>query len=60
MSTHERSSGQVVLVGYGRVGRRVASMLAEHSIPFVVAEQNREIVERLRRGRRGRRLRRRA
>lgn len=37
------------LVGYGRVGRRVAAMLAEHSIPFVVAEQNREIVERLRR-----------
>jgi CPA2 family monovalent cation:H+ antiporter-2 len=50
MSTHERFlSGQVVLVGYGRVGRRVAAMLAEHSIPFVVAEQNREIVERLRR-----------
>jgi CPA2 family monovalent cation:H+ antiporter-2 len=42
-------SGQVVLVGYGRVGRRIAQTLAEHRIPFVVAEQNRERVEQLRR-----------
>ena len=41
-------SGHVVLVGYGRVGRRVADALTARSIPFVVAEQNREIVERLR------------
>ena len=41
-------SGQVVLVGYGRVGRRIAGMLAERGVPFVVAEQNREIVEQLR------------
>lgn len=41
-------SKQVVLVGYGRVGRRVAMALREHNIPFVVAEQNREIVESLR------------
>lgn len=48
-STHESYlSGQVVLVGYGRVGRRIAQMLAEHKIPFVVAEANREIVEGLR------------
>ncbi|RYF58445.1 MAG: sodium:proton antiporter, partial [Comamonadaceae bacterium] len=33
---------QVVLVGYGRVGRRVAAALAANDIPFVVAEQNRE------------------
>jgi len=39
---------QVVLVGYGRVGRRVASALAANDIPFVVAEQNRELVESLR------------
>ena len=41
-------SGHVTLVGYGRVGRRVAEYLREQKIPFVVAEQNREIVERLR------------
>jgi len=41
-------TGQVVLVGYGRVGRRIAEILAERGIHFVVAEQNREIVEQLR------------
>ena len=40
--------GQVVLVGYGRVGRRVGRALAFRHIPFVVAEQNRELVEDLR------------
>jgi CPA2 family monovalent cation:H+ antiporter-2 len=41
-------TGHVVLVGYGRVGRRIADALVERRIPFVVAEQNRELVERLR------------
>ncbi|HYE39080.1 MAG TPA: NAD-binding protein, partial [Ramlibacter sp.] len=41
-------SRQVVLVGYGRVGRRLADALAAHSLPFVVADQNRELVEELR------------
>ena len=41
-------SGQVVLVGYGRVGRRIAESLSAHGIPYVVAEQNRDIVESLR------------
>ena len=41
-------TGHVVLVGYGRVGRRIADALIERGIPFVVAEQNRELVERLR------------
>lgn len=40
--------GQVVLVGYGRVGRRVAADLAAHAIPMVVAELSRERVEDLR------------
>ena len=40
--------GQVVLVGYGRVGRRIAGALQGRGIPFVVAEQNRELVEDLR------------
>ncbi len=49
MSTDSRYlARQVVLVGYGRVGRRVASALAAQDIPFVVAEQNRELVESLR------------
>jgi monovalent cation:H+ antiporter-2, CPA2 family len=39
----------VVLVGYGRVGRRIADALAANGIPLVVAEQNRELVEELRR-----------
>ena len=42
-------SGQVVLVGYGRVGRRIAQALREHQLPFVVVEQNRETVDALRR-----------
>jgi monovalent cation:H+ antiporter-2, CPA2 family len=41
-------AGQVVLVGYGRVGRRIAQAMIEQNIPFVVAEQNRERVEELR------------
>jgi CPA2 family monovalent cation:H+ antiporter-2 len=35
-------------VGYGRVGRRIAEALTEHRLPYVVAEQNRELVEGLR------------
>ncbi len=41
--------GQVVLVGYGRVGRRIAEGLRERDVPYVVAERNRELVEDLRR-----------
>jgi CPA2 family monovalent cation:H+ antiporter-2 len=41
-------SGQVVLVGYGRVGRAIARALDEQGISYVVAEQNRELVEKLR------------
>lgn len=49
MSTERRYlAGQVVLVGYGRVGRRIARALDANGIPYVVAEQNREAVEDLR------------
>ncbi len=41
-------SGQVVLVGYGRVGKRIAQSLGERGVPYVVAEQNRERVKELR------------
>jgi CPA2 family monovalent cation:H+ antiporter-2 len=40
--------GQVVLVGYGHVGKRIGEGLMEHDIPFVVAEQKRELVQDLR------------
>jgi CPA2 family monovalent cation:H+ antiporter-2 len=40
--------GHIVLVGYGRVGQRIANALIKHKITFVVAEQNREHVEKLR------------
>jgi len=45
----EKLSGQVVLVGYGRVGRHIAAALDAQGISYVVAEQNREVVDRLRR-----------
>jgi CPA2 family monovalent cation:H+ antiporter-2 len=44
----KRLTGHVVIVGYGRVGRRIGEALVAHGISIVVAEQNREIVERLR------------
>jgi CPA2 family monovalent cation:H+ antiporter-2 len=43
-----RLTGHVVLVGYGRVGRRIGETLTANGISFVVAEENREIVEKLR------------
>ncbi len=50
MSTERKYlEGQVVLVGHGRVGHRIAQALSERGIPYVVAEQNRELVEDLRR-----------
>ena len=49
MSTERKYlKGQVVLVGYGRVGRRIAKALDARGIPYVVAEQNRELVDELR------------
>ena len=49
MTTEEKYlSHQVVLVGYGRVGRKLAAALAQNGVPFVVADQNREVVEQLR------------
>jgi CPA2 family monovalent cation:H+ antiporter-2 len=50
MSTeHSKLADQVVLVGYGRVGRAIAKQLTEQGIHYVVAEQNRDIVDQLRR-----------
>jgi len=44
----KKLSGQAVLVGYGRVGRQIAANLDARGIHYVVAEQNRELVEELR------------
>ncbi len=49
MATEEKYlAGQVILVGYGGVGRRIAAALDEQRIPYVVVEQNRELVQQLR------------
>ena len=49
MSVGEKElTGHVVLVGFGRVGRRIGEALAANGTHFVVADRNREIVEDLR------------
>lgn len=49
MSTHhDLLNGQVVVVGYGRVGRHIAARLQAENISVVIAEQSREVVENLR------------
>jgi monovalent cation/proton antiporter MnhG/PhaG subunit len=44
----KRLTGQTVLVGYGRVGRRIGEALIVNDVSIVVVEDNREIVENLR------------
>jgi CPA2 family monovalent cation:H+ antiporter-2 len=46
--TPERLTGHVVIVGYGRVGRRIGEALITQQVPIVVVEQSRDIVEELR------------
>jgi CPA2 family monovalent cation:H+ antiporter-2 len=41
-------TGHVVIVGYGRVGRRIAAALRARGTPFVVVDENRELVEQAR------------
>jgi CPA2 family monovalent cation:H+ antiporter-2 len=49
MSTDTRFlRNQVVIVGYGRVGRGIAAALKQQGIAFVVADEDRELVEQLR------------
>jgi CPA2 family monovalent cation:H+ antiporter-2 len=49
MSTDRKYlANQVVIVGYGRVGRRIAQALHDRGVPFIVADENRELVEQLR------------
>ncbi len=46
--TPESLTDHTVLIGYGRVGTRIAQALRRHEVPLVVADENREAVERLR------------
>ncbi len=49
MATEEKYlAGQVIVVGYGSVGKRIADALDERGLPYVVIEQNRELVQALR------------
>lgn len=49
LSTDEKYlSRHVVVVGYGRVGRRICDAFAKHRVPFVVVDEERAIVEKLR------------
>lgn len=49
MSTEAKYlSGQVVLVGWGRVGKRIVDTLIARGVPVVVVEQNRESTQLLR------------
>ncbi len=41
-------SGQVILIGYGRVGRRIERILAKQDMPYVIIEQNHALVQQLR------------
>jgi len=43
-----RLTGQVVVVGYGRVGRRIVDVLHAEQIHYVVVDEHREIIEALR------------
>jgi CPA2 family monovalent cation:H+ antiporter-2 len=45
---HVASAAEVVIVGFGRVGRTVATALARCEIPFAVIERERTLVERAR------------
>jgi K+:H+ antiporter len=45
----EYLSGQVVIVGYGRVGRRIAATLDEVEVSYIIVETNRQAVQELRR-----------
>ena len=41
-------TGHVLLVGFGRVGKRIGEALQDRGVPMVVVEQNRDAVEDLR------------
>ncbi len=46
--SHESLAGHVLLVGYGRVGRRIGEGLMAQGLKVTVAEESRDVVEKLR------------
>lgn len=44
----EYLSKQIILIGYGRIGHHIGQALLQQKLPFVVVEQNRGLVEQLR------------
>lgn len=49
VSTDEKFlSGQVVLVGYGKVGKRIERILARQGLPYVVIDYDRDLIDHLR------------
>ncbi|MFA4995133.1 MAG: cation:proton antiporter [Bdellovibrionales bacterium] len=46
---HQTLAGHTILVGYGRVGQKVADALKKNNIPYVIIESDRRIMEKLRR-----------
>jgi CPA2 family monovalent cation:H+ antiporter-2 len=47
-SDESRLRGHAIIVGFGRVGSTIGKALERHSFPYVVVEQDREVVETLR------------
>lgn len=41
----EQKPAKVIIIGYGRVGKRIADHLDEQSIPYVVIEQRKQLVQ---------------
>ncbi|STY31333.1 monovalent cation:proton antiporter (CPA2 family) [Legionella wadsworthii] len=49
LTTEEKFlSGQIVLVGYGRVGKRIARFLERQGLSYVIVDQDRNLIEELR------------
>lgn len=41
-------SGQVVLIGYGRIGKRISRMLSKEGLPHVIVDEDYELIKKLR------------
>ena len=44
-AVHEQQAAKVIIIGYGRVGKRIADHLDEQSISYVVIEQRKQLVQ---------------
>ncbi len=48
MAEKNCAANQIILIGYGRVGRRIAEILSNYDISYVVVDKNRDIIGQLR------------